>query len=865
MSGSYAEVAETSAAWALADRIVQACVETELLGEAVNPVRLGRYRILRPLGAGGMGRLLLASDPDLDRQVALKLIVPALARSAEARQRIVAEARAMARLSDPNVAQVYEVSEADGQLFVALEYIQGSNLRAWLDAEARPWPEVVDKFRQAGSGLAAAHDKGITHRDFKPDNVMVQSDGRVRVVDFGLAQSGREALATNAEHDAPFLLDEQVTRTGARVGTPAYMAPEQWEGSLVDAQTDQFAFCVALFEAVAGHRPFDGTDERELRAAHAQATLTAWPKRAPAWLRRALVRGLSNDPARRWPDMRALLAVLDPARRKRRSMVAGVGVLIVASASVGLSLPSDDPCAAAGSPIIETWDKTRAAAISEAMLAAAPTWGGASAALMVERLDRQAQAWTVAARGVCAAEQAGDLADATSSQRCLTDAHDQLADTVAETLDGDPALLVSSVARAELLVDPKRCLGTVDHPPPTGIDDVREQIVTIERSLGAMSVPAGSESYLVAIRRGYEAVEAITSALDHVTPSLAARAGWVSGRLNLADGDSKQAERYFRRALGAARAADDEALAAAITIELIYAVGRDRERFAEAEDLADEATGMLAALGEPPLLRARLDSHRASAIAHAPEADRAHAVTLHERALATTLETLGPAHPQTIAIEGNLGAALNYAGRAEEAEQRLREALTMANDSWGATHPRTATLLGTLGLARMRQGDLPGAHGYLLQSLEIRRQRLGDTHPQVDSARYNLASVLRRQQRHDEALLLLEPALARAKQRDDARVGPWWVATGESALAVGNMERAHEALTAALRVFERTGASAADYARVRLALGRSWADDDPKRARMLAERARADAIESGSATRKADVETFLATLHPTEN
>ncbi|MBX7084441.1 MAG: serine/threonine protein kinase, partial [Nannocystaceae bacterium] len=300
--------------WQLADALVLAQVEATLLG-AATPVQLGRYRIERDLGAGGMGRLVLAFDPDLQRKVALKLVAPQLASSTEARRRIVAEARAMARLSEPHVAQVYEVGERDGQVFVAMEFVDGQDLRQWLAAAPRRWSQVLALFLQAGAGLAAAHDVGITHRDFKPENVMVDRHGRARVIDFGLAGAVADPRVDRHGRAA---VGAALTRTGAFVGTPGYMPPEQWDGDAVDARADQFAFCVALFEALVGVRPFDATTPAALREALRTGSTPSWPRAVPRWILAPLLRGMALEPSARWPELRALLRALDPARRRRR-------------------------------------------------------------------------------------------------------------------------------------------------------------------------------------------------------------------------------------------------------------------------------------------------------------------------------------------------------------------------------------------------------------------------------------------------------------------------------------------------------------------------------------------------------------------
>ncbi|MFO0632208.1 MAG: serine/threonine-protein kinase [Nannocystaceae bacterium] len=367
--------------WQLADALVLAQVEATLLGEAA-PVRLGRYRIERDLGAGGMGRLVLAFDPDLQRHVALKLVAPPLASSAEARRRIVAEARAMARLSEPHVAQVYEVGELDGQVFVAMEFVDGHDLRQWLAAAPRRWSQVLALFLQAGAGLAAAHDVGITHRDFKPENVMVDQHGRARVIDFGLAGAAADPRAEPAAGGVG------LTRTGAFVGTPGYMPPEQWDGELVDARADQFAFCVALFEALVGARPFDAATPERLREALRGGPTPAWPRAVPRWILAPLLRGLQAEPAARWSDLRALLRALDPGRRRRRTtavatMGAGAGLLALAA------FAAHDPCRDAGAAISSAWDAQQRASVRAAARAADAGWGDRSGAAVVERPRRR--------------------------------------------------------------------------------------------------------------------------------------------------------------------------------------------------------------------------------------------------------------------------------------------------------------------------------------------------------------------------------------------------------------------------------------------------------------------------------------------
>jgi len=284
---------------------------------------LGRYLILERLGAGGMGVVFLAYDPELDRKLALKLLHPGpAAHAGRARARLLREAQAMARLTHPNVVAVHDVGTFGGQVFVAMDFVPGQTLGAWLATRRPDWRAALKLFAQAGAGLAAAHAAGIVHRDFKPDNVLVGDDGRVCVTDFGLARTGTGTEASGVMPASP--RDDAgpsvaLTQAGAVMGTPAYMAPEQYHGESADARADQFSFCVALWEAIYGRRPFAGETLLELAQAVTMGEVQA-PGRAaaPTWLRRTLERGLAVDPAARWPSMSALLAELAHDRWRTR-------------------------------------------------------------------------------------------------------------------------------------------------------------------------------------------------------------------------------------------------------------------------------------------------------------------------------------------------------------------------------------------------------------------------------------------------------------------------------------------------------------------------------------------------------------------
>src|SRR5215467_14031691 len=310
---------------------------------------LGRYVVQRGLGGGGMGTVYAAFDPELNRKVALKLVRPEAGKldTNEGRRRLLREAQAMAQLSHPNVIAVYDVGTFADQVFIAMEYVEGSTLTQWLAEQHRPWREIVNMFVQTGRGLAAAHAAGILHRDFKPDNVLIDKDGRPRVLDFGLARAllgepekraPDEPASANAISPSKLApLELALTQPGRVMGTPAYMAPEQMMGQGADHRTDQYSFCVALYQGLYGELPFKGqsvdTPLREMSQGNAPEVASS--VQVPSRLRRAVLRGLRPEPAERYPSMDALLdeLALQATRTRRRFEAVAVLAMVAAIAT----------------------------------------------------------------------------------------------------------------------------------------------------------------------------------------------------------------------------------------------------------------------------------------------------------------------------------------------------------------------------------------------------------------------------------------------------------------------------------------------------------------------------------------------------
>ena len=303
---------------------------------------LGRYVIKDVLGAGGMGVVYRAHDPELGRLIALKVVNPGERdlQQSQSSGRLVREAQAMARVAHPNVIVVHDAGTVGAQVFVAMELVDGQDLAAWEQAEPRPWRDVVAVYTQAARGLAAAHDAGLVHRDFKPANALVARDGRVRVLDFGLART-LEATATaeplaQTAASGPRHAPNQLTQTGAVMGTPQFMSPEQHFGNPADARSDQFNLCVALYHALYARYPFLGKTYAELAAAVTDGDPAPPPRRAsvPAAVAKVVMRGLERDPAQRFPATHDLVAALEAAMPRKRwpllaaAAIAGVAVAV---------------------------------------------------------------------------------------------------------------------------------------------------------------------------------------------------------------------------------------------------------------------------------------------------------------------------------------------------------------------------------------------------------------------------------------------------------------------------------------------------------------------------------------------------------
>lgn len=507
-------------------------------------VRVDRFVLGRKLGAGGMGTVYAGWDEELQREVALKFLRPS-ADNPAGEHRFYREAQGLARLSHPNVVTVYDVgrTKRDGRVWIAMEYVPGVTLREWAQAEARTPDALLGRWIDAGRGLAAIHEAGLIHRDIKPDNVLVGDDGRVRIVDLGLVKAAdtleRSIVIPGKTGEAVTNLSATVTAHDSFVGTPAYAAPEHRKGLGVDARSDQYSFCVAVWEALVGKRP-----RRRRRTRRGLVPLPA-DAHLPKRLHRALSRGLSRRPSDRFEDMAALLAAIEPRSRQWIAPTAAAGatalaaaVAVLAALALGPDPEPTDPCAAAASTIESTWTETRRRALTL-------QFRGDDSSRAAKLLDDWTHEWSEVTAASCVDTHEG--AASTQRQICLRrrlDRFDALARAIEDRRVRTPAQLVEWLGA---LGDPSGCqTALVDDSGIEPAPDARGgEIATLRGRLIAAQLLRDDP---LDVRR-VAAQEVRARALEIGWRPLSAEASLTLGHLAREAGDGDSARRHFGDAL----------------------------------------------------------------------------------------------------------------------------------------------------------------------------------------------------------------------------------------------------------------------------------------------------------------------------
>jgi tetratricopeptide (TPR) repeat protein len=671
-----------------------------LFGRRPEPVRLGRYEVLERIGAGGMGMVYAGRDTQLGRKVAIKLLRPGReAGIARAQARLLREAKAMARVSSPFAVTVFEAGTHGQQVFVAMEFVEGQTLTQWLGAEPRTWRAVVEVFVQAAQGLAAVHEAGLVHRDFKPDNVLLGQAGagqvpQARVADFGLAAA--VDLDADAGEDGPPLetgsaVDLRLTFTGFAVGSLAYMSPEQHRREAVDARSDQFAFCVALYEALVGHRPFGADTADALRRDVLRGDVD-WRSASslPDRVLRLLRRGLSLDPAARFDSMTAVQRELERALHpSRRWWWVGAGALLATSvASASFAFGRDDgPCAHALVVAAAAWNAERRVEVADALRGTERPFADRTAKQVEERLDAHAAAWSAAFAQTCDADEEAESRNESLMTIACLDRSAVETRALTRAFVDDPHRLVEHATLAVYkLRDPSRC---VDEPAQAGAGAGSDPDAVVGRTpIFAALADAEARLHAADFDQGREQADvAIALARDLGEPALEAEALLLRGMLHSGAGAWADAERDLFAANEVAERLGAWPLVVQARTELVFVVGYRQQRYGEAAVWSNLSESALDRAGRGGLVEVRLLNAR-GLVEHAQ--DRVpEAATELERALALAREHLGPDHPGLAATLENLARVELARERPQDAARRAKEAYDIRVRTLGPGHPDT--------------------------------------------------------------------------------------------------------------------------------------------------------------------------------
>ncbi len=753
-------------------------------GEAV-----GRYLVVEPIGRGAMGVVYRAYDPELDRAVALKLLSGE--NRAAAQKRLMEEARAMAKVTHPNVIAVHDVGTHDGRVFFAMELIDGTTLGAWRTRTKPGADQVLRVYRDAGAGLAAAHAAGLVHRDFKPDNVLIDGTGRVRVLDFGLAQP-EEANPDETGRSKRLPL----------VGTPAYMAPEQFAGDPADAKSDQFAFCIALYEALAGERPFQGNTIASLGHAvvtgvRGHAELTAVSSRVAA----AIDRGLEPDRADRFESMEQLLAELEPRKKVRwgRWSIAGLAVIGGAYALGREGAKTPDPCGRADAPLADVWAPARRDEVEAAFEASGASNAADMATRVLGALDDYAQRWETAAVESCRMTTPETTLDATlafRSEYCVDAALSAFEEQVAGLTTVDVEEVQRSLRGIDRLPDPAGCVDVgrlalaVNVPTDP---ELRRQVKALEADFERATGPDGQGpdclDFLVPLHEQAKAIgygPTIANALDKLA------------RCEFAAGKAEQALETRQRAFEESLASGDDRLAIALAAEIsmTHAIRLDDLDEADRWLRRGDALARRVDLPNSKPVHALLNTRGVLA---ARRGDTEGSIQWFRQLAESTREVPGGALTHFAAIQ-NIGVALVKDGRAEEALQWFEDAIAFAERRWGVEHPETASARAMLASALMDLGRLEESREQLLAAVaitsELRPNLLGHA-----NALHNLAAIEVELNHPERGLSYARQALEVRERQGalDSAAGVELLETAaELELLVGSLEIAEEHARACL-------------------------------------------------------------------
>ncbi|MDC0708676.1 serine/threonine-protein kinase [Stigmatella sp. ncwal1] len=862
--------------------------------------QVGRYILLKQLGKGGMGVVYAAYDPDLDRKVALKLLQSnGGTDSEEARARLLREAQAMARVSHPNVIPIFDVGVWGDQVFLAMEIVDGGTLASWLKEQPRSWREVLERFLAAGQGLQAAHAAGLVHRDFKPANVLVSRAGRVFVTDFGLArkvgQDKAEPLPEEAQRMLPpdnRMLETTLTETGLVMGTPNYMSPEQFRDAELDARSDQFSFCVALYWGLYRQRAFEpasmrsyatsgpqpGTERTEPmrgtqaplvgKSSNVPSDIIREPPRevkVPAWVRDVVMRGLSLEPGSRFASMQELLEALSQERRQiqRRkwavaACTAGVGLAVVA----GGVYQQSQVCAGSGAMVEEVWGAAQRQVMEAAFVATGRPLAKETAAHVAQVLDGYASDWARQSTSACEATRVeGTQPEELLSRRvvCLERRRKDMRATVGLLEQADGALVEKAVEAAYALPSLQECedaesLADQQRLPSDPVR--RADIERLEGKLAEVKAQVTAGRYPAALEAARQ-IEAPVKATGHLPliAELRLQLGVVQDRL----GELAEAERHLSQAVYDAEAGRADRLKISILNRLIF-VEDGQKHFSQASSWGGLAEATLQRLGGEPELESELRVVQANLAISQNRFQEAQSLLVQSRQLLERV--LEPGHPKLARNTFLLGRTLMDLGEPKRAQEMLEVALKQTEAAVGPVHPDMAHRHGLLAVLLREQGDYARALVHAQAAAELQKALIGERSVAFADALDEVSMSLMGLGRHEEALRASEQALEVKQQvlpAEDEGLQYSYDGVGQALLLMGRARESIEPLRHAVS-FDSAPADVLAESGFALARALLLSGHPPPEARGEAAHARERFAQAGLESRVAEVDSWLESI-----
>lgn len=765
-----------------------------------------RYLVLDELGAGVSGVVYSAYDRKLDRKLALKFLSPGAYDQTERSQlRLVREGQSLARLSHPNVVAIHDIGAFAGCNYIAMEMVEGQSLRQWLAEQLPPWQRTVAVFLDAARGLLAAHNAGLVHRDFKPDNVLIGRDGRARVADFGLSHLLTAPVAPDTETALARVEINLPSPPSTVAGTPAYMAPEQYYGQAIDGRADQFSFCCALYEALYGVRPFRGDTPEEIMQAVMKKRILAPPsgRGVPSVVHAAVLRGLRMSPAERFPSMAPLCDVLSRSPQRRRMQLAGglVGLLLLCALATGWQL-RPKPCRGAAARLSRVWDQAQKQAAMQAFKETGVPYATAAWLRLRQQLDTYAAQWTAAHTEACeAASVRHEISPALLDQRmrCLDLRLHELHVTAELLSHADATLVERAEPMATRLRSVADCSSAmaldarVSPPPPA----IAAQVKALRQQVTELKVLERAGRYQQSLELARAVAKESAAVGDQ---SLVAEVGVQLGSLEDQTGDPAHAAETLRTALSEAEASQHDEAVLAAWLGLARVALYSQSRYEQAADYLQHAQAFTARAGNDRArtdffeLQAALfrtsgklaDAERATEQAHAsatraygavsPQAatflsrlaglqilrgDTASALLLLERARKITVQALSPMHPAVIPILSAQADVLNRASRYEESLLQKRHALLIAEQAYPPTHVTRQKCLYNLLVSLSHRGQYAEAESVAQRWLAVDAQMTEHNPGWVLGTLQALAVTQYHQGRPAEAMATLRRAQAK--------------------------------------------------------------------------------------------------------